>query len=390
MKISGIVCEYNPFHNGHLHHIAETRKNGADRIICVMSGNFVQRGDTAVLDKFRRADLAVRCGADLVLELPVQYCLSSAEFFAKGAVYILDSLGIADELSFGSECGDIAGLSETAYAAESAADSEKMPELMKKGYTYPRALSEILADISPDSAGIVSEPNNVLAVEYIRALKYFGSDIKPFTVKRSAVMHDSGEISGNMASASYIRGHMNEAELFVPPVWADALKGGTANIRNLERAILYRVRTASADEISEINDAGQDLAQRIYAAKNAASFGELLEAVKSKRFTMARIRRVLLSLLIGIKKSDMAEFPPYIRALALNEGGREILAAAKKKTALPWGTSLAKLSKKSAAAKRFAELESRAADIYALAFETPAAGGKEFTTGVKIRKNGEY
>ncbi len=385
MKISGIVCEYNPFHNGHFHHIAETRKNGADRIICVMSGNFVQRGDAAVMDKFRRADLAVRCGADLVLELPVQYCLSSAEFFAKGAVCILNSLGVADELSFGSECGDIAKLSETAEAVNSVVDSEKMLELMKNGYTYPRALSTVLADIAPNAAEILSEPNNVLAVEYLRALKYFDSDIKPFTVKRSAAMHDSGETDGNMASASYIREHIEEAVSYVPPIWADALESETADIKNLERVILYRVRTASAEEISEINDAGQGLAQRIYAARNAASLEEMFEAVKSKRFTMARIRRVILSLLIGIKKSDMAELPPYIRVLALNGGGREMLAAAKKKASLPWGTSLAKLLEKNAAAKRFAELEGRAADIYALAFRTPKIGGMEFRTGIKIQ-----
>lgn len=385
MKISGIVCEYNPFHNGHLHHIAETRKSGADRIICVMSGNFVQRGDAAVMDKFRRADLAVRCGADLVLELPVQYCLSSAEFFAKGAVCILNSLGVADELSFGSECGDIAKLSETAEAVDSVVDSEKMLELMKNGYTYPRALSTVLADIAPNAAEILSEPNNVLAVEYLRALKYFDSDIKPFTVKRSAAMHDSGETDGNMASASYIREHIEEAISYVPPIWADALESETADIKNLESAILYRVRTASAEEISEINDAGQGLAQRIYAARNAASLDEMFEAVKSKRFTMARIRRVILSLLIGIKKSDMTEFPPYIRVLALNGGGREILAEAKKRSVLPWGTSIAKLSKEGNAAKRFAELESRAADIYALAFRTPKIGGMEFRTGIKIQ-----
>ncbi len=188
MKISGVVCEYNPFHNGHLHHIAETRKNGADRIVCVMSGNFVQRGDTAVIDKFKRADLAVRCGVDLVLELPVQYCLSTAEYFAKGAVRILDALGVVDEISFGSECGDIAKLKETMEAADHAADSEKLLKFMKTGYTYPKALNAALAYISPNAAEILSEPNNVLAVEYLRALKYFDSNIKPFTVKRSAVM----------------------------------------------------------------------------------------------------------------------------------------------------------------------------------------------------------
>ncbi len=385
MKISGVVCEYNPFHNGHLHHIAETRKNGADRIVCVMSGNFVQRGDTAVIDKFKRADLAVRCGVDLVLELPVQYCLSTAEYFAKGAVRILDALGVVDEISFGSECGDIAKLKETMEAADHAADSEKLLKFMKTGYTYPKALNAALAYISPNAAEILSEPNNVLAVEYLRALKYFDSNIKPFTVKRSAVMHDSAGTSGNMASASYIREHLPEADSYVPPDWADVLNDSeTADIKNLESAILYRVRMASADEIAEINDAEHDLAQRICAAGKAVSLAELLENVKTKRFTMARIRRVILSLLIGIKKSDMNEFPPYIRVLALNERGREILAAAKKKSVIPWGTSLAKLSKESAAAKRFAELESRASDIYGLAFKHILPSETDYRKKIKI------
>lgn len=183
MKISGIICEYNPFHNGHLYHIRETRKNGATHIVAVMSGNFVQRGDTAIMDKLDRARLAVRSGADLVIELPVQYCLSSAENFASGAVFLLDSLGVVEELSFGSECGDTKKLEKALETIEITAmvHHDDILQIMEKGYTYPRALNSVINGIEPEIAEIISSPNNLLAIEYMRALKKYASIMKPFT-----------------------------------------------------------------------------------------------------------------------------------------------------------------------------------------------------------------
>lgn len=154
MKISGIVCEYNPFHNGHMYHIEETRKNGATHIIAVMSGNFVQRGDIAVLDKFTRAEIAVKSGADLVIELPVQYSLAPAELFARGAVYLLHCLGVVDELSFGSETGDVQKLISAADAMEKIANSSKIRELTEKGFTCAKAVSAVLEEKSPEAAEI--------------------------------------------------------------------------------------------------------------------------------------------------------------------------------------------------------------------------------------------
>ena len=158
MKISGIICEYNPFHNGHLYHIRETRKNGATHIVAVMSGNFVQRGDVAIMDKLERAKLAVRSGADLVLELPVQYCLSSAENFATGAVYLLNSLGVVDEISFGSECGDVDELRKALDTTEitERVHAEEIHAIMEKGYTYPRALASVINGIDPEVAEIAA------------------------------------------------------------------------------------------------------------------------------------------------------------------------------------------------------------------------------------------
>lgn len=367
MKVSGIVCEYNPFHNGHAYHIAETRRNGATHIVCIMSGNFVQRGDVAVLDKFTRAELAVQSGADLVVELPVPYCLSSAGIFARGAVYLLDSLGCVDEISFGSECGDIQKIISAMNIADEISQLETVRMFRECGYTYPRAVSEILREIDKESAEIISEPNNILAVEYLRALKYFKSGIKPFTVKRSGAGHDSTEISRNFASASYIRANPESARKFVPEIWAEALESGRADIKRLERAILYKIRTSSDEEISSINDS-KGLVERIYSNPSETLNG-LFESVKSKNCTMAKVKRVILSLLIGITEIQIQCLPPYARVLAFNKKGKEILALTKKTKKIPVGTSLAKLGRLDCDAHYFAELESRATDIYSLAWE---------------------
>ncbi|MCR5599394.1 MAG: nucleotidyltransferase [Ruminococcus sp.] len=394
MKVSGIICEYNPFHNGHLYHIRETRKNGATHIVAVMSGSFVQRGDTAVMDKLERARLAVRSGADLVIELPVQYCLSSAENFASGAVYLLNALGAVDELSFGSECGDTQKLQKAmeTVGVTAMSHADEIKGIMEKGYTYPRALSSVVNGIDPEAASIISEPNNLLAIEYLRALKRFGSSIEPFTVKRVSAEHDSGRTENGFASASYIRERIEKranVNEFTTAEWAEAIKsaisrGEIASLSRLERVILYKLRSSSVEEISQIYDVGQGLEHRIYGARMAGSLDELLFTVKTKRYTMARIRRIMLSLLIGITKEDMKKLPSYGRILAFNERGREILARAKDSTKIPFASSIAKLSQLGSAAERFAELEIRASDIYGLALETVTSAQKDYRAKIMI------
>ncbi|MCD7810681.1 MAG: nucleotidyltransferase family protein [Ruminococcus sp.] len=397
MKVSGIVCEYNPFHNGHLYHIRETKKNGATHIVAIMSGNFVQRGETAIMDKIERAKLAVRSGADLVIELPVQYCLSSAERFAEGAVWLLNSLGVVNEISFGSECGDIAHLSKALDMIEDVikTKSEEIRGIMKMGYTYPTALSSVIDGIDESVADIIKEPNNLLAIEYLRSLKKFGSSIKPFTVKRKGTEHDSKTTVDEYASASYIRDKIGDgygAELvrnFTTPLWADAIAkavgtGEISDVNRLERIILYKVRTSTAEEIAEINDVGKELENRIYNARMSGSLDELLFTVKTKSYTMARIKRILLSLLIGIKKSDLTRLPPYGRILAINERGKEILGAAKGKAKIPYATSISKLSQKGSVSKRFAELEIRASDIYGLSLKTITSAQRDYRAKIMI------
>ncbi len=397
MKITGIICEYNPFHNGHLYHIRKTRENGATHIVAVMSGNFVQRGDTAVMDKLERARLAVRSGADLVIELPVQYCLSSAENFAAGAVYLLESLGAVQELSFGSECGDAEVLKNALEKVDiiAKAHAGDIKSIMEKGYTYPRALSSVLKGTDADVAEIISSPNNLLAIEYMRSLKRLSSKMKPFTVKRVNAPHDGADPKNGYASASYIREvleserNVSAISKYTTSVWTDAIaeafrKGETASLSRLERVMLYKLRSTSVEEIASINDVGQGLENRIYGARMAGSLDELLFTVKTKRYTMARIRRIMLSLLIGITKEDMKQIPPYGRILAFNERGREILAQAKDTAKIPFASSIAKLSQINETAERFAELEIRASDVYGLALKTVTSAQKDYRAKIMI------
>lgn len=380
MKVAGIVCEYNPFHNGHRYHIEQTIKHGATHIVAVMSGNFVQRGDVAVANKFERAKTAVKCGADLVIELPVAYAMSNAETFARGAVYLLESLGCVDMISFGSECGDILKLEAAADAAIYCSQLPELREQLEKGISYPSAMTSLISqNYGWNVAKLFDGPNNVLAIEYIKALKYFGSDITPFTISRMLVEHDSGEIFGNYASASYIReqilnGDYRHLKGIIPAPSFDMIErlmnsGSIADVRNLERMLMYTARMADADTLREIHDVGQGLENRIITASASCSMQELLNMIKTKRYPESRIRRILISLLLGIKNSDLEYFPPYGRILAINERGTDILAEAKETASIPFATSLSRLRDSNPMCERYAELESFSTDIYGLATE---------------------
>lgn len=395
MKISGIICEYNPFHNGHLHHIKETRKNGATHIIAVMSGNFVQRGDVAVMDKIDRARLAVKSGVDLVVEIPVPYCLSSAELYAKGAVFILGALGAVDEISFGSECGELELLRETAEIVNKCVQtkSDDINGLLKMGYAYPKALNSVVSRYSMEAAEIIAQPNNLLAIEYIRAAEKYAPRVKQFTIKRRSAAHDSMKITDEYASASYLReailNNNNDIHHLTTPAWCEAIaeakrNGEIADIRRLERVILYMLRTVTPEYLAEINDVGQGLENRIYNARMSSSLDEILFTIKTKRYTMARIRRILLSALIGIKNSDMKVPPPYARILAMDERGTDILSKAKTTAKIPFDTSLARISQKSVYAKRFSELEIRASDIYGLSLGQINSAQKDYKSKISI------
>ncbi len=379
MKICGIVAEYNPFHNGHKLHIEETRARfGATHIVAVMSGNFTQRGDIAIADKYARAEVALRNGVDLVVELPVPYALASAEQFARGAVFLLESLGCVDMLSFGSECGDIDLLTETAGAVLYAQQTEEFYSLMRRGEAFPSALQKTIEkNYEKEIIDVLTTPNNTLAVEYLKALGELGSSIAPVTIARSGAAHDGEESCGNIASASKIRRLIlsgKNADEFLPePFAAEA-----ADIRRLETAILARLRSMSKAEIEKAPNVLIGLENRIYkSARVSRSLAELYLLTKTKRYTMARIRRIILSCFLGVRKSDLRGEPAYIHILGMNGRGREILAAAE--LAIPADASLKALAEKGERERRQARLEAECGDLYALAFEKKRVCGLDFT-----------
>lgn len=380
MKTCGIVAEYNPFHNGHKYQIEETKRRfGATHIVAVMSGNFTQRGDVAIFDKYKRAEIALKNGVDLVIELPVAYALGSAEQFALGAVSLLQSLGCVDMLSFGSECGDIDLLHETAGAVVYAQQHDDFFRFMKAGDTFPVALQKTIEKYYEDEIiETLAEPNNTLAVEYLKAMDELGCLFEPVTIGRTGAGHDSDEISDNVASASKIRKLILSGEdvsTFVPEL-PDAQ---TADIRNLETAILAKLRTMPQKEIEKAPNVLMGLENRIYkSARVATSLAELYMLIKTKRYTLARIRRIVLACFLGIKKSDLKKSPSYIRILGMNGRGREILAKADCK--LPMDTSLKALMKTGDIQKRQACLEETAGNMYALAYDKKKPCGLEYTS----------
>lgn len=377
MKTAAVICEYNPFHYGHKYQLDETRKAGASHIVCVMSGNFTQRGDVAVFDKYLRAKTALENGADLVIELPTKYSLCAAEGFAAGAVGIIHSLGCVEMLSFGSESGDIAALREASAAADYAINSPKFSGLMKSGKSYPAALAEAVNEYYTDDVyETLSQPNNTLAVEYLSALDNLGSRIEPFTVARSGAAHDSTEADVGFASASLIRKRIAEGtdySEFAPIVDAPA-----ADISRLERAILAKLRTMRTEELLRAYDSANGLAERLHkASRKANTLDELYFLTKTKRYTLARIRRAVLCSFLGLDKSSLLVPNAYIRVLGMNSRGREILSAAK--CTLPIDTSLRALSQSSREARKQAAFEERCGDIYSLAFEKARPCGYELT-----------
>lgn len=392
MKTAGIIAEYNPFHNGHAYHIAETRRQGCTHIVAVMSGNVVQRGDIAVLDAHARAEMAVRGGADLVIELPPPCSCGAAKDFARAGVHILKGLRVVDILSFGSECADIGELCSCAAAVSQSAEG-RIAELFASGLTYPQAVAALF----PQFEGILQGANNTLALEYIQAIK--GSGITPFTVKRtvghdsaetstadhnsaveSTADHDSAETSAadhdsgsgvRYASASEIRRMMAKNQ-FAANFMPFSFEGrDVSTISAVEAALLFKLASASEEEIKNAPYTKDGIAERmIKARKTAGSLSELYSALKTRNVTHARVRRAVLLAALGACESDM-RMPEYARVLAANKRGLEILAAAKDRASIPISTSLAELAKISPYAKRCAEMTELAARLRWMARREP-------------------
>ena len=391
MKTAGIICEYNPFHLGHMGHIEKTRKllskgnNGTDSaIVCVMSGNYVQRGDFAVFNKFARAKMAIHCGADLIIELPVPYVLRSAEGFAKAGVYILDMLGVCEYLSFGSESGDINGICEAADTIMSEQAQSLTKQWLNKGVSYAVAQQKAADAILGAKASVFETPNNVLGIEYIKALKRYNSAMHPITVRRTGGDHDSD--TGYSASAlrkSLVHGKVPMKLMTKPAaqVCMEELKSGRGPVtmEKAEQAVLSRLR--ALNDYYDVPGMSEGLERRFkrYAVTEPSISG-VLSCVKTKRYPMSRLRRILMCAALGIKTTDTETLPPYARALAMNKKGMKLLNKARITSKLPIITKPAAVNKIDKSAVRIFNIEASATDFFVLAYpnEKERHGGQEW------------
>ncbi len=388
MSVIGIIAEYNPFHNGHKYQIDCVKKSQDDVVIVVMSGNYVQRGDVAIFSKWTRAKTAVLSGADVVIEMPSAFANSCAENFAKCGVFLLDSLGCVDKLCFGSETDDLDALKTLAQACESIDASDGMKTALKSGVSFPKARQNVLSQIvGEDIADLLQKPNATLGVEYLKALKYFGSKIEPVVIKRKATDHDSEKTCDEFASASYLReliylGQIEKVKDFVPQSALEVYKDAQVhNIRHLEKAILYKLRTMTLDDWKQCPDVSEGLENRLQVcAKTATSIDEFLNSVKTKRYTMARIKRILLSAFLGYTANDTATMPNYARVLAVSEKGVKILNKCKKSAKIKVSTSIKRLINDNELLTK----EVVATDLYNLALEIPKKSGQEFTQKIYV------
>lgn len=347
MHVAGVVAEYNPFHNGHKYHLEQTGKMGADHIVVVMSGDAVQRGDVAVYSKYERAQIALKHGADLVLELSAPYSCAPAQVFAENAVRLLAGFGegVVNSISFGCACDNAQLLEKAQQRCAQLEDSEQFKELISEGLSYPAAMQKAAESDCEDIKSILSDANNVLAIEYIKAAKRFAPWIKLMCVERNGVFHDEMEVNGDLASATLVR-KMIRYKTDLSKLVPELPDCEPAFLDNMDKALLFRIMTADEDLVEELPFITQSLANRFYKAvqKCPQSVAEFESLIKSKDITMARIRRMVMHLALGICELDMHVPVPYGRILALNEKGAQILAGAKKRT-LEYDTSLSKLEK---------------------------------------------
>ncbi len=402
-NVLGIIAEYNPLHNGHLFHIAQSKQLAkADFTICVMSGNFVQRGNSSLINKWTKTEMALLNGIDLVIELPTVYATSSAENFAEGAIKILNAIKIVDTVSFGAEATDIDVLNKIASIlyTEPKEYTALLSHELHKGLSFPKArenaLLMYLHDISTYSK-ILSKPNNILAIEYLKALKKTKSYIKPISIKREKVYYNDRCIVDEYASSTAIRDLIKHEQFEdirrVMPrssynlLKEDFKKGNyVQDISKYEKEILYSLRKMSISEIATYPDVSEGLE---FALKNAANscnnLYDLINIVKSKRYTQTRIQRILLHILLNIKDKDIQmskKLTPYIRILGFNEKGKSLISEiSKRNPKLPIITSVKRFmdSSPNKNMKEMLEKDIFATNIYTLGYEYDSWANLDYT-----------
>ena len=405
-NVLAVIAEYNPFHNGHLYQFQKAKKDTDSKYsIAILGSNFTQRGSTSVIDKWSKAQMALDNSFDLVVELPLLYSISSAENFAEGAIKLLDSMKVVDFLSFGTETDDLQILDKIAtilYEEPKAFKSLLSIEL-KKGISFPKARSNALMMYLKDIqkyTNILSSPNNILAIEYLKALKKYKSIIKPYSIQRFEADYNSNEVTGNIASSTAIRNIIKDDNIpllkkLLPEssfsILFENIKNGhiVSDLSVFEKEIIYNLRKMDINEIKDLPDVSEGLEHLIKkVADSCNTLNDLLNMISTKRYTKTRLQRILLYSLIGISKNDMdmsKKVYPYMRVLAFNDKGKFLVSEiAKANPKLEIITSV----------KRFTDLNTNrnykimmqkeilATNIYTLGFEQDSLSNLDYTKGI--------
>ena len=418
-KVLGIIAEYNPFHNGHLYHLETSKKlTDADYTVAIISGNFTQRGSTSIVDKWSKTKMALENGIDLVIELPVLYSISSAENFADGAIKILNSLGIVNYLSFGAETSDISILNNIANILCSEHEEYKnlLSIELEKGLSFPKARENALLDYIKNTddnvpenriidfekySKVLSSPNNILGIEYLKALKKYKSSIKPVCISRFKSEYNSSSFSENIASATAIREliknkNFDTIKNVIPlesySILMDCINSGCVapDLNCFEKEIIFTLRKMSIEEIFNLPDVSEGLEFSIKKAVNSCNnINNFLDIVKSKRYTVTRLQRILLYALLGISKEDIQLSKkvekPYVRVLGFNDNGKKLVSEiATKNPELKLITSVKKFvdSNSNKDLQIIFAKDVLATDVYSLAFKNNSLANLDFKNGV--------
>ena len=405
-RVLGIIAEYNPFHNGHLYHIKQSiSQDNSDCVVCVISGNFVQRGNTSIIDKWTKTKMAIANGADLIIELPTVYSTSSAENFAEGAIKILDELGVVDSISFGMETKDISTLNNIANVLyqEPKEYLTMLNHELGRGISYPKARESALMMYLNDIkryANVLSGSNNILGIEYLKAMKKLKSPLKPIGIQREKVYYHDNFIVDDFASATAIRKmiinrQFNDIMKVIPRssyiLLAQELQKGhyVLDLSKFQDVILYKLRTMTTEEIKELPDVSEGLENAIKnAADSCNNIIDLVNIIKSKRYTQTRIQRILIYTLLGITKKMMdtsKKITPYIRVLGFTEKGKHLISEAMAKNPkLNLVTSVKKFmeTSKNKQLKEMLKMDIYATNVYTLGYEKDSWANLDYTNKI--------
>lgn len=379
MRIVGLIAEYNPFHNGHKYHIEKAKEiANADFAIVVMSGNFVQRGAPAIMPKHLRTEASLKCGADLVIELPVCYATGTAEQFAYGAVSLLDKLGCVDAICFGSECGDINALADLAklLCDEPKEYKRTLQECLRSGVSFPLARQKAIQALCDggEFSELLEQPNNILGIEYLKALYRLKSEIEPLTIHREVSRYHDTKLKEKFSSASALRQTIeNEcfASLYgqIPSNCMSILEDGykvryPVYANDFSLLLKYKLLNETSTSLLEYADVSEELANRICNRLNDyISFEQFCELLKTKEITYTRISRALIHILLGVKKIDYNEIK-YARVLGFRSSSNVLLSELKKSSSIPLITKLGKDDALCDSARNMLEIDFFTSNLY--------------------------